>query len=253
MFPTRTDEWFSWTIDAPMTAVFLGAAYWLSAVLEVAGARATGWGRARLTVWTVLVFTVLTLGITLVHLDAFHLGTEHPTSARVVAWGWLAIYACVPVAMAVGLVVQARSTLSTRQVGRTRLPAVLRALLWGLGAVLGVAGVGLLLAPERAAQAWSWPLTLLTARAVGAWLVGLGWAAAHAALLDDADRVRPLGWTGGLLVVLQVVALLRFGDAIDWSGGPVVAYVVGLTWIGAVSVSILTLRAAAAAARGRTR
>ena len=253
VFPTRTDEWFSWTIDAPMTAVFLGAAYWSSAVLEVAGARATGWGRARLTVWTVLVFTVLTLGVTLVHLDAFHLGTEHPTSARVVAWGWLAIYACVPVAMAVGLVVQARSTLSTRQVGRARLPAVLRALLWGLGAVLAVAGVGLLLAPERAAQAWSWPLTLLTARAVGAWLVGLGWAAAHAALLDDADRVRPLGWTGGVFVVLQVVALLRFGDAIDWSGGPVVAYVVGLTWIGAVSVWILSLRAADAAAPGSSR
>ena len=39
VFPTRTAEWFAWTIDVPMTAVFLGAAYWSSAVLEVAGAR----------------------------------------------------------------------------------------------------------------------------------------------------------------------------------------------------------------------
>ena len=57
LFPTRTAEWFSWTIDVPMTAVFLGAAYWSSAVLEVAGARSRTWSRARLTVWTVLVFT----------------------------------------------------------------------------------------------------------------------------------------------------------------------------------------------------
>ena len=58
VFPTRTAEWFSWTIDVPMTAVFLGAAYWSSAVLEVAGARSRTWGRARLTVWTVLVFCI---------------------------------------------------------------------------------------------------------------------------------------------------------------------------------------------------
>ena len=84
VFPTRTADWFSWTIDVPMTAVFLGAAYWSSAVLEVAGARSRTWGRARLTVWTVLVFTVLTLVVTLVHLDKFHLGAENPASARAI-------------------------------------------------------------------------------------------------------------------------------------------------------------------------
>lgn len=43
VFPQRTADWFAWTIDVPMTAVFLGAAYWSSAVLEVAGARSAGW------------------------------------------------------------------------------------------------------------------------------------------------------------------------------------------------------------------
>ena len=38
VFPLRTADWFAWTIDVPMTAVFLGAAYWSSAVLELAGA-----------------------------------------------------------------------------------------------------------------------------------------------------------------------------------------------------------------------
>ena len=156
VFPARTAEWFSWTIDVPMTAVFLGAAYWSSAVLEVAGARSRTWGRARVTVWTVLVFTVLPLVVTLVHLDKFHLGPEHPATARAVAWGWLAIYAGVPLAMVVGLVLQARAGGAPTGADVVRpLPSGLRWLLVGLAALLLASGVALLLAPEWAAEAFS--------------------------------------------------------------------------------------------------
>ena len=252
VFPTRTADWFSWTIEVPMTAVFLGAAYWSSAVLEVAGARSRTWGRARLTVWTVLVFTVLTLVVTLVHLDKFHLGAEHPDSARAITWGWLAIYAGVPVAMVVGLVLQARAG-GARAVDVVRLPAGLRWLLVGLAALLLATGATLLLAPEWAADAWAWPLTPLTARAVGAWLVGLGWASAHARLVDDRDSVRPVGLTGAAFVVLEAIALLRYGDALDWSGWQAAAYVAGLAWIAVVSAWILALRAAGAGEPGSSR
>ena len=253
VFATRTADWFSWTIDVPMTAVFLGAAYWSSAVLEIAGARSTEWGRARLTVWAVLVFTVLTLVVTLVHLDKFHLGAEQPTGARLVAWGWLAIYAGVPVAMVVALVLQARGRVTSMAVVRRPLPAGLRMLLVVLAVVLLGAGVALLASPTWAAGAWSWPLTPLTARAVGAWLVGLAWAAAHAFVLDDAHRVWPLGLTGTAFVLLQSVALLRHGDALDWSGWQAAAYVVGLAWIGVVAAWILLLRGGGAAAPGSSR
>ena len=253
VFPTRTDEWFSWTIAPPMTAVFLGAAYWSSAVLEVAGARSAGWGRARLTVWTVLVFTVLTLAVTLVHLDKFHFGADQPTSARLVAWGWITIYAGVPVAMVVALVLQARSRVRVADVVRHPLPAGLRLLLGALALALLGTGIALLVSPEWAAGVWSWPLTPLTARAVGAWLVGLGWAAAHALLLDDVDRVRPLGMTGVAFVLLETVALLRHGDALDWSGWQAVAFVAGLAWIGVVAAWILVLRGGGAAAPGSSR
>ena len=264
VFPERTADWFAWTIDVPMTAVFLGAAYWASAVLEVAGARSAGWGRARITVWTVLVFTSLTLVVTLVHLENFHLGPEHPTSARLVTWGWLAIYAGVPVAMMVALVLQARSRVPApgyRSALRP-LPTGLRLLLVLLAAVLGLAGLALLLAPTWAADGWPWPLTELTARAVGAWLVGLGWAAGHARVIDDVARVQPLGMTGVAFVVLELVALARYGDALDWTGGPAVAFLLGLGGIAVVSVWILalgrrrgdgTVRAGDAAVRGRTR
>jgi hypothetical protein len=264
LFPLRTADWFAWTIDVPMTAVFLGAAYWSSAVLEVAGARSPGWGRARLTVWAVLVFTSLTLVVTLVHLEVFHLGPEHATSARLVAWGWLAIYAGVPVLMLIALAAQEGSRAPAPRSVLHPLPAGLRVLLVGLAVVLLAGGVALLLAPAWAADGWPWPLTELTARAVGAWLVGLGWVAAHARLIDDESRVQPLGLTGVAFVVLEVVALLRYGDALDWSGRPAVAYVLVLGGIGVAGGWIIALgrrrrrttqdvRAVAGAGPARTR
>jgi hypothetical protein len=241
VFTEHTADWFAWTIEVPMTAVFLGAAYWSSAVLEIAGARSPGWGRARLTVWTVLVFTSLTLVVTLVHLDAFHLGPEHPASARLITWGWLAIYAGVPVLMLVALALQAASRVPGPRVRLHPLPAGLRALLVALAVVLLAGGLALLLSPGWAAGGWPWPLTDLTARAIGAWLVGLGWAAAHARLIDDESRVQPLGTTGVAFVVLEVVALLRYGDALDWSGTPAVVFVLGLGGIGVAGAWILAL------------
>jgi len=195
---------------------------------------------------------VLTLVVTLVHLDKFHLGAADPAAARAIAAGWLSIYAGVPVAMVAGLVLQARAD-DARQADVVRLPVGLRWLLVGLATVLLAAGVALLVAPERAAEAWAWPLTPLTARAIGAWLVGLGWASAHARLVDDVASVRPVGLTGAAFVALETVALLRYGDALDPSGWQALAYVAGLVWIAVVSAWILALRAADAGARGSSR
>src|SRR4249919_2285581 len=76
VFPLRTDRYFSWTIHPPMTAVFLGAAYWSSLAFEWSAARRTRWADARIAVPTVFVFTTLTLVATLVHRDKFHFGSE---------------------------------------------------------------------------------------------------------------------------------------------------------------------------------
>lgn len=261
VFPERTADWFAWTIDVPMTAVFLGAAYWSSAVLELAGAGSNGWSRARLAVWAVLAFTSITFIVTLVHSDKFHLGAEQPTSARIVTWGWLAIYAGVPLAMLVALGLRARSRVPEPRSRSLRrpLPTGLRLLLTVLAAVLLVAGASLLLAPASVADAWPWPLTDLTARAVGAWLVGLGWAAAHARLIDDVAWVQPLGLTGATFVLLESIALVRYGEALDWTSAQAVAYLALLVGIGGAAVWILALgrgtgvRAADAGVRARSR
>jgi len=233
VFPLRTDRWFAWTIESPMTAVFLGASYWSAVALEVGAARAARWSDARIAVPAVFVFTTLTLVVTVVHLDLFHLDGDLPLSTRAVTWTWLAVYILVPVLMVVAWVVQRR--LPDEPPAPNGLPAVVRAILVALAAVLIGTGVALLVRPTWADAAWPWALTPLTARAVGAWLVGLGTAAAHARLLDDHRSLRILAATGATFAVLQATGLARHGSEVDWSGAPAAAYVAVLATLAAVS------------------
>ena len=255
VFPLRTAEWFAWTVNPPMTAVFLGAAYWSSAGLEVTGARSASWDSAKLAVWPVFVFTTLTFGVTLLHLDRFHLSSDAAPLAQVATWAWLAIYAIVPVAMLLISWMQVRSRRRVPQsvtMGRPVLPLALRLLLMGIAGVLLIYGVALLAVPTPAATWWPWPLSELTARAVGAWLVGLGWAAAQGQLSGDVRTVRPVALTSVVFVILQALALLRYGNALTWPSAPATGYATVLLAIGVAGVWALALSRSPAARAGRT-
>ena len=237
VFPLRTDTYFAWTINSPMTAVFLGASYWSALGLELVAARATEWRHARIALPAVFVFTLTTLVVTLVHVDLFHFGTQHPTNTRLVTWAWLFVYALVPVLMFYALVRQRGS--STAIETASGLPAIVRLTLVGLTIVLVSLGAALLIAPEWADGAWPWTLTPLTARAIGAWLLGLGIAAAHARLADDCRSVLPLGITGVLFGVLQLIALLRHGDLLNRGTARTVGYLLVLAVLTAVSTWVV--------------
>lgn len=234
VFPLRTDRYFAWTIDSPMTAVFLGASYWSAIGLEAGAARARLWGEARIAVPAVLVFTTLTLVVTLVHLDKFHLDRDLDLGTRAVTWLWIGVYVAVPVLTVLAWLAQRRT--STAVARPSGLPLAVRIVLVALAAVLLAMGAALLCAPGWADAAWPWPLTPLTGRAVGAWLVGLGTAAGHAVLLDDRGSLRPLAITGVAFGVLQTVALMRHGDELDWGRPPAAIYVALLVLLTAVSV-----------------
>jgi hypothetical protein len=233
VFPLRTDRYFAWTIDSPMTAVFLGASYWSAMGLEVGAARAKEWAGARVAVPAVFVFTSLTLLVTLWHLDRFHIATDLELATQAVTWTWLAIYTFVPVLLVVAVLAQRRS--STAVPPPSGLPAPVQPVLAGLAVLLLGLGIALLIAPSWADAAWPWPLTPLTGRAVGAWLVGLGTATAHALVIRDRPSLRPLGVAGVGFGLLQTIALLRHGDELDWGTPAAVGYVTVLAVVTVLS------------------
>jgi hypothetical protein len=227
--PTRTETLFAWTIATPLTAAFLGGAYWSAGVLEWMASRRPDWSDARIAVPSVLIFTALTFVVTLVHLDRFHLGAEAAVTLAV-TWAWLVVYAVVPVLLVLGLVLQGRAAGQDRP--RTApLPGLARAMFVAQGVVLAGTGLWLALAPAAAAPHWPWSLTPLTARAIGVWLLSLGIAALHAAQENDRVRIRPV--TGGYaaLAVLQVLALARFPGDFAWGTTAGWLYLLFLGWM----------------------
>jgi hypothetical protein len=234
----NTARYFSWTIAVPVTAAFLGAAYLAAAVLEAAAARQRSWERARIAVPGVLVFTTLTLVVTLVHLDKFHLSaTSGLTLALTLAW--LAIYIGVPPVLAFLWWQQARAVPDTAPAG-SPLPSLVRAALAVQGVVMLVLGAALLAAPDQVARLWPWPLTVLTSRAVGAWLVGLGIIAVQSWRADRRDTVAIVFPANIVFGVLQLAVLAGFARSIDWDRASAWCYLLFLASLLAVGVAGLT-------------
>ena len=67
---------------------------------------------------------------------------------------------------------------------------------------------------------WPWLLTPLTARAIGAWLIGLGIAAGHIGWENDWQRVRAGILSLTVFAGLELIVLVRFAFAQDGAYGP---------------------------------
>ena len=240
VFPERTDEFFAWTIDVPLTAAFLGAGYWASVALEWLAARERLWSNARIAGPSVFVFTLLTLIATIVHLDLFHLDSSIDLSTRMVTWAWIAIYVSVPVFLAVLFVRQIR--MSGDDPPRvSSVPKPMGFVLAIHAILLPALGAYLFLAPENAVSLWPWPLTPLTGRAVGAWVFSLGLAAAHALWENDLRRIRAAAVGYAAVGVLQGIALVRFPDSVSWGEPQAIVYVAVLASMVGVGFGALWL------------
>src|SRR4051794_27026075 len=103
----HTDRYFAWTIVPPVTAAFFGAAYAAGCAGVFLGLRSGRWAGIRVPYVGILVFTLVALAATLLHLDRFHFKAVG-TVARFAAWLWLGVYVLIPVAMLSMLFVQER-------------------------------------------------------------------------------------------------------------------------------------------------
>jgi hypothetical protein len=236
---TRTDTWWSWTIQPPLTAATLGAFYWAAFVLILMAARSTTWARARPAVYPVAVIAVLLLLITLIHIDRFDLNSLFGVF-------WVVAYALVPVLLAWTLVEQ-RGTPGEDPRRARRLPRLLRRVLIVEGVVMLATGVLLLVAPGAADDVWPWALSPLTSRAIGSFLVGIALAALIAVREDDPLSFRGAALAYTALGLLELLALnLHIPDLGD---RPAATTLYAAFWIAVVLTGGYGLRASRASSR----
>ncbi len=213
--PQNSSEYFSWTVRTDLSAAFLGGSYLAAGVIEFSAARERTWANARIAVPTVLVFTVLTLFITLANEDQYNY--DAPGFIQSVGtWAWLAVYVVVPPIMMAVLWLQFRQG-GGDPLRLRPIPRWLRGTLAFGGAALGLGGATLLANPAAASWMWPWTVNALTGRAVGAWMIGFGVAMVHIAWEADWRRTRAATSGAGALGLLQLVALLRYLDTQAWN------------------------------------
>jgi hypothetical protein len=103
---------------------------------------------------------------------------------------------------------------------------------------LGVGGA-LYLAPSDTADIWPWTLTPLTARAVGAGLLGLSVASAWGLRERDWARIGGPAISFAAYGALELIALLRFHATVawdDWQTWALVALLASFLALGVESV-----------------
>jgi hypothetical protein len=234
IFTAQTDRYFAWTVASLLTAAFLGGSYWSAAALEFLSGHDRLWVNSRPSIPAVTIFTFLTLIVTLVHADKFHFSAALPIT-RAGTWFWLIVYISVPVILTILFILQIRAP-GIDPPRRYPLAAWVRFMLVVLAALFLLLGIGLLAAPLAVAPLWPWPLSALTGRAVGAWLIGIGIASGQAAWENDRLRVRAVMASLLAFALLQLLALARYGNEIAWNSPSSWLYVLILLLLGLIGI-----------------
>jgi peptidoglycan/LPS O-acetylase OafA/YrhL len=219
---SETDDWFSWTIEPPLTAAALGAFYWGAFVLLAAAASARGWDGARPIVLPVFAIAISLLVITLIHLDKFDMESLFGVF-------WLCAYIAAPPLLVAGIALERRRPQPRPKPSSGRLPPplglALRAALAGEGAALLAVSALMLLAPDTAADFWPWALTPLTSRALGAFALGVALVALLVAREHHLELFRPTAIALIVLAALQLLAVAIHGEDLGGDDVATVAYV----------------------------
>ncbi|MGB4336710.1 MAG: hypothetical protein WBJ41_17910, partial [Chromatiaceae bacterium] len=213
MLTERTADYFAWTIAAGSSATIIGAFYWTACVLSYLSWRRQPWVRARSGVPGVTLFLWATLFTTLVHLDKFHFSGSG--AAWVAAWAWLLIYIADPVLVTFALVLQRRAP-GVDPPAAADLSLYYRILLWCAGTLFAVIGLMMLLLPGLVIGLAPWPLTPLTSRTIGAWVLAMGAVFATMAWENDADRIQPAVRASLVLPVLLLMGVMRYKAQFRW-------------------------------------
>jgi hypothetical protein len=225
VFSERTDDFFAWTIAAPLTAAVDGAFFYTGFILLFPASQARTWVEVRAVAFGVLIVAWTKLLATLLDLDLFHFDDPDFLPAFA-AWAWMGVYIVIPVGLAILIVLQLRMPGTDPPKG-PQLPNILKAAFVAISAVMLAIGAVQLVAADTALEIWPWPLTPLTSHALSAWFLGVGALAAITVWENDLHRTRYTFLGSAVLGVLLAVALARYESDIDW-GEPVAWVLAGL-------------------------
>lgn len=227
----QTADYFAWTINPPLTALFIASGYGASFVLELMAFRQRTWAEASIAIYGVIAFSFLTLVATVLHRDRFHF--DDPTFITAAGtWVWLGIYASVPLLMSVAVLDQWQTQGDPPPV---RAP-ISRPLRLGLLThnLLGIqVGILLFITPQQMAIVWPWALTPLTGRAVAAWLIGLSVTLMVGVWGGDWERLKAVIISYTTFMVLLVISVVRYSTVIDW--GAIQIWLFWAYWLTAVA------------------
>jgi hypothetical protein len=222
VFPDRAEDLFTWNIQPPITAAFLGAMYVSGTpLLLLVARRGTSWLQVRAVLPPFVTVSVGMLIVTLVHSDRFIWSSP-------VTWLWLALYAIFPPLVIALYVRHARQAPAERESAGVEMGPQFRAGAATIGASLAVSGLALFVAPRTFDGLWPWPLTPLTAGAIGAWLLSLGVALGAVAREHDWAAIRLIAPQGVLVAALLLAGVARFHDTFEWNDPVTWVYVGGV-------------------------
>ncbi len=232
----RTADLFAWTIAAGATATIMGAFYWTACSLSFLSWRRQPWVRARVGVPGVTLFLWATLLTTVLHLDKFHF-SDSPTG-QFAAWAWLVIYVVDPILVTAALVLQWR-TPGVDPPRLRRLASAYRVTLIASGVLFTGLGLLMLARPSALTDVSPMPLTALTSRSIGSWVLAMGVVFLTMRWEDDVDRIKPAAVACLVLPVLLGIGMVRYWELFTWGASGVV-YVGLIVLVAAIGAAGLT-------------
>ncbi len=233
LFPTRTRQLWSWTIQPTMSGMVMGAGYLSGAYFFYRAATAREWHRVAIGFVAITVFATMLGVATVIHWDRFN--HDH-----VSFWAWAGLYFSTPVLLPWLWARNRRHDPGTPAPGERLVPGPVRTVMAGVGAAQLVLAAVMFFRPTALAANGPWDLTPLTCRSLSAFvafpgiaylafafdrrwssfrvivdvvliaLVLIGIAAVRG--WDEFDASAPLvwGWRVGLVVALGLLGALRY-------------------------------------------
>lgn len=166
-YPERSGEWFAWTINPPITAMFMGAGYIGGAWLFINAIFGKEWHRIAPGFFPITAFTTVMLLTTLIHWDRFEL-THFPFIL------WLVLYIITPFLVPTLWVLNRSANRGIPDNPDHTVPQIARTGLLLIGIIILFFSLRSLLNPEWLISLWVWKLSPLTARIMSGWFALLG-------------------------------------------------------------------------------